>query len=188
MSKRMGARRLGGAGGGLCSYHGAPDLCGLEIDEPYALALGFRLCRGDRPLCRDVGTPPALFAAAGAAGGPPIWASPAPPPGCSSFVRAVLLVCKAALTGPFTGNSPGTRARAARGWRRWSFFFTPPSGFSPRLHRPAVPLYGGGLSLLSTTMSPGASGRPWLVAVGGVFACLSFLAYPRAPRPSRCSG
>ena len=70
---------------------------GLEIDEPYALALGFRLVRGDRlfaemwephQLCS---LPPALLVAAylGITG---------TTTGLLVFVRAVLLACKAALS------------------------------------------------------------------------------------------
>ena len=152
---------------------------GLEIDEPYALALGFRLVRGDRlfaemwephQLCS---LPPALLVAAylGITG---------TTTGLLVFVRAVLLVCKAALSWAFYREFARDLGKSGASLAALVLFLYTPKWFLGPDYIGQQFLFTVAAFLCFHHYVTRGFRRPWLVAVGGVFACLSFLAYPQS--------
>lgn len=152
---------------------------GLEIDEPYALALGFRLVQGDRlfaemwephQLCS---LPPALLVAAylGITG---------TTTGLLVFVRAVLLVCKAALSWAFYREFVRDLGKSGAGLAALVLFLYTPKWFLGPDYIGQQFLFTVAAFLCFHHYVTRGFRRPWLVAVGGVFACLSFLAYPQS--------
>ena len=152
---------------------------GLEIDEPYALALGFRLVQGDRlfaemwephQLCS---LPPALLVAAylGLTG---------TTTGLLVFVRAVLLVCKAALSWAFYREFARDQGKSGAGLAALVLFLYTPKWFLGPDYIGQQFLFTVAAFLCFHHYVTRGFRRPWLVAVGGVFACLSFLAYPQS--------
>ena len=152
---------------------------GLEIDEPYALALGFRLVRGDRlfaemwephQLCS---LPPALLVAAylGITG---------TTTGLLVFVRAVLLVCKAALSWAFYREFARDLDKGGASLAALVLFLYTPKWFLGPDYIGQQFLFTVAAFLCFHHYVTRGFRRPWLVAVGAVFACLSFLAYPQS--------
>ena len=179
MSKRM-VRAGWGALAVVCALIMVRQIfVGLEIDEPYALALGFRLVRGDRlfaemwephQLCS---LPPALLVAAylGLTG---------TTTGLLVFVRAVLLVCKAALSWAFYREFARDLGKSGAGLAALVLFLYTPKWFLGPDYIGQQFLFTVAAFLCFHHYVTRGFRRPWLVAVGAVFACLSFLAYPQS--------
>ena len=178
MSKRM-VRAGWGALAAVCALIMVRQIfVGLEIDEPYALALGFRLVQGDRlfaemwephQLCS---LPPALLVAAylGLTG---------TTTGLLVFVRAVLLVCKAALSWAFYREFARDLGKSGAGLALVLFLYTPKWFLGPDYIGQQFLFTVAAFLCFHHYVTRGFR-RPWLVAVGAVFACLSFLAYPQS--------
>ena len=100
---------------------------GLEIDEEYAFSLGFRLVKGDR-LFYTMWEPHQLSALPAALVLALYTAIAGTTTGALLFVRAVVLVCKAAMSAVFTAIS--SRPLAASGALLSAVYClsTPPSG------------------------------------------------------------
>lgn len=155
---------------------------GLEIDEPYALALGFRLVRGDR-LFATMWEPHQLSALTAAPLVAVFLAATGTTTGVLLFVRVVMLAVKAALSIWFYRSlrEPLGRGAALAG-ALLLLAFTPkwflgPDYVSQQFHYTVAAFlcwYG--------YFSPGPRQyrAPVRIAVGAVCACLSFLAYPQS--------
>lgn len=179
MSKRM-VRAGWGALAAVCALIMVRQIfVGLEIDEPYALALGFRLVQGDRlfsemwephQLCS---LPPALLVAAylGITG---------TTTGLLVFVRAVLLACKAALSWAFYREFVRDLGKGGAGLAALVLFLYTPKWFLGPDYIGQQFLFTVAAFLCFHHYVTRGFRRPWLVAVGAVFACLSFLAYPQS--------
>ena len=179
MSKRM-VRAGWGALAAVCALIMVRQIfVGLEIDEPYALALGFRLVQGDRlfaqmwephQLCS---LPPALLVAAylGITG---------TTTGLLVFVRAVLLACKAALSWAFYREFARDLGKSGAGLAALVLFLYTPKWFLGPDYIGQQFLFTVAAFLCFHHYVTRGFRRPWLVAVGAVFACLSFLAYPQS--------
>lgn len=179
MSKRM-VRAGWGALAAVCALVMVRQIfVGLEIDEPYALALGFRLVQGDRlfaemwephQLCS---LPPALLVAAylGITG---------TTTGLLVFVRVVLLVCKAALSWAFYREFARDLGKSGAGLAALVLFLYTPKWFLGPDYIGQQFLFTVAAFLCFHHYVTRGFRRPWLVAVGAVFACLSFLAYPQS--------
>lgn len=179
MSKRM-VRAGWGALAAVCALIMVRQIfVGLEIDEPYALALGFRLVQGDRlfaemwephQLCS---LPPALLVAAylGITG---------TTTGLLVFVRVVLLVCKAALSWAFYREFARDLDKGGASLAALVLFLYTPKWFLGPDYIGQQFLFTVAAFLCFHHYVTRGFRRPWLVAVGAVFACLSFLAYPQS--------
>ena len=179
---------------------------GLEIDEEYALSLGFRLVRGDRLFYsmwephQLSALPPALLIAA-------YTAVTGTTTGVLLFVRVTMLVVKAVLSVWFY------RSLRVSLWGRCAFLlalavlaFTPKWFLGPDYVSQQFHFTLAAFLFLYGYYAPGPRQYRglWRVAAGGVCACLSFLAYPQtlaaAPelllavlqlgrrRPDKCRG
>ena len=134
---------------------------GLEIDEEYAFSLGFRLVKGDR-LFYTMWEPHQLSAL-------PLL-----------FVRAVVLVCKAAMSAVFYRDFKQTLGRhGALLSAVVLFVYTPkwflgPDYISQQFHFTVAAF------LCFYHYYTHGFRRPWLVVLGAVCACFSFLAFPQS--------
>ena len=155
---------------------------GLEIDEEYALSLGFRLVSGDRLFATmwephqlsALTTAPLVALFLGVTGGTT---------GLLLFVRVVMLLVKAGLSFWFYRSLRGALGgRAAWLLALGLFVFTPkwflgPDYVSQQFHYTlAAFLFWYGYF----TPGPRQGQGVWRVAAGAVCACLSFLAYPQS--------
>lgn len=152
---------------------------GLEIDEVYALSLGFRLVQGDRlfaemwephQLCA---LPPALLVALyrGITG---------TTTGILVFVRVVMLVCKGALSWFFYREFSRDLGKGGAGMAALVLFLYAPKWFLGPDYTGQQFYFMVAAFLCFHHYVTREFRRPWLVALGGVFACLSFLAYPQS--------
>lgn len=154
-------------------------LVGLEIDEEYALSLGYRLVSGDR-LFYSMWEPHQLSALPAAVLVALFLAVTGGTGGILLFVRAVMLAAKAVLSLVFYREmrSPLGRTHA---WllALGLFLYTPkwflgPDYISQQFHFAVAaflcfyPYYAGGCR------------RVRYIVPGAVFACLSFLAFPQS--------
>ena len=131
---------------------------GLEIDEEYALSLGFRLVRGDRLFYsmwephQLAALPPALLIGL-------FTAVAGTTTGVLLFVRGAVLAVKLALAVWFYRS-----LRVALGGRCAYLLalavlaFTPKWFFGAGLRQPAVPLYAGGVPVFCTATTRPARG------------------------------
>lgn len=152
---------------------------GLEIDEVYALSLGFRLVQGDRffvqmwephQLCA---LPPALL----------VWlyrAVTGTTTGVLVFVRAVLLLCKAALCWVFYREFRRDLGAGGAGLAALVLFLYAPKWFLGPDYIGQQFYFTVAAFLCFHHYATRGFRRPWLVAVGAVCACFSFLAYPQS--------
>ena len=155
---------------------------GLEIDEEYALSLGFRLVRGDRLFYsmwephQLSALPPALLIAA-------YTAVTGTPPGVLLFVRVTMLIIKAVLSVWFYRSLRAPLGRTSACLLALVLFvFTPkwflgPDYVSQQFHFTlAAFLFFYGYYAPGPQQYRGL----WRVAAGAVCACFSFLAYPQS--------
>ena len=140
---------------------------GLEIDEEYALSLGFRLVRGDR-LSYSMwephqlsALPPALLIAA-------YTAVTGTTTGVLLFVRVTMLVLKAVLSVWFYRSLRAPLGRTSACLLALVLFvFTPQVVSRAGLCQPAVPLYAGSFSVFLRLLCPRPAAVPRPVAGGG---------------------
>ena len=155
---------------------------GLEIDEEYALSLGFRLVRGDRLFYsmwephQLSALPPALLIAA-------YTAVTGTTTGVLLFVRVTMLVLKAVLSVWFYRSLRAPLGRTSACLLALVLFvFTPkwflgPDYVSQQFHFTlAAFLFFYGYYAPGPQQYRGL----WRVAAGAVCACFSFLAYPQS--------
>ena len=152
---------------------------GLEIDEEYALSLGFRLVRGDRLFYsmwephQLSALPPALLIAA-------YTAVTGTTTGVLLFVRVTMLVVKAVLSVWFYRSLRAPLGRTSACLLALVLFvFTPkwflgPDYVSQQFHFTVAAF------LCFYHYYTHGFRRPWLVVLGAVCACFSFLAFPQS--------
>lgn len=152
---------------------------GLEIDEEYAFSLGFRLVKGDR-LFYTMWEPHQLSALPAALVLALYTAIAGTTTGALLFVRAVVLVCKAAMSAVFYRDFKQTIGRhGALLSAVVLFVYTPkwflgPDYISQQFHFTVAAF------LCFYHYYTHGFRRPWLVVLGAVCACFSFLAFPQS--------
>lgn len=152
---------------------------GLEIDEEYAFSLGFRLVKGDR-LFYTMWEPHQLSALPAALVLALYTAIAGTTTGALPFVRAVVLVCKAAMSAVFYRDFKQTLGRhGALLSAVVLFVYTPkwflgPDYISQQFHFTVAAF------LCFYHYYTHGFRRPWLVVLGAVCACFSFLAFPQS--------
>ena len=152
---------------------------GLEIDEEYAFSLGFRLVKGDR-LFYTMWEPHQLSALPAALVLALYTAIAGTTTGALLFVRAVVLVCKAAMSAVFYRDFKQTIGRhGALLGAVVLFVYTPkwflgPDYISQQFHFTVAAF------LCFYHYYTHVFRRPWLVVLGAVCACFSFLAFPQS--------
>ena len=155
---------------------------GLEIDEEYALSIGFRLVRGDR-LFATMWEPHQLSALPGAllVG---LWlAVTGSSTGVMLFARAVMLACKAALgVWLYRSLREPLGKTAAYLLALGTFLYTPKWFLAPDYTAQQFTFALAAFLCLYSYYAPGAKQHRglWRVALGAVLACFSFLAYPQS--------
>ena len=152
---------------------------GLEIDEEYAFSLGFRLVKGDR-LFYTMWEPHQLSALPAALVLALYTAIAGTTTGALLFVRAVVLVCKVAMSAIFYRDFKQTIGRhGALLSAVVLFVYTPkwflgPDYISQQFHFTVAAF------LCFYHYYTHGFRRPWLVVLGAVCACFSFLAFPQS--------
>lgn len=152
---------------------------GLEIDEEYAFSLGFRLVKGDR-LFYTMWEPHQLSALPAALVLALYTAIAGTTTGALLFVRAVVLVCKAAMSAVFYRDFKQTIGRhGALLGAVVLFVYTPkwflgPDYISQQFHFTVAAF------LCFYHYYTHGFRRLWLVVLGAVCACFSFLAFPQS--------
>ncbi len=152
---------------------------GLEIDEEYAFSLGFRLVKGDR-LFYTMWEPHQLSALPAALVLALYTAVVGTTTGALLFVRAVVLACKAAMSVVFYREFRQTLGRyGALLGAVVLFVYTPkwflgPDYISQQFHFTVAAF------LCFYHYYTHGFRRPWLVVLGAVCACFSFLAFPQS--------
>lgn len=152
---------------------------GLEIDEEYAFSLGFRLVKGDR-LFYTMWEPHQLSALPAALVLALYTAIAGTTTGALLFVRAVVLVCKAAMSAVFYRDFKQILGRhGALLGAVVLFVYTPkwflgPDYISQQFHFTVAAF------LCFCHYYTHGFRRPWLVVLGAVCACFSFLAFPQS--------
>ena len=152
---------------------------GLEIDEEYAFSLGFRLVKGDR-LFYTMWEPHQLSALPAALVLALYTAIVGTTTGALLFVRAVVLACKAAMSAVFYREFRQTLGRhGALLGAVVLFVYTPkwflgPDYISQQFHFTVAAFF-----CFYHYYTHGFR-RPWLVVLGAVCACFSFLAFPQS--------
>lgn len=152
---------------------------GLEIDEEYAFSLGFRLVKGDR-LFYTMWEPHQLSALPAALVLALYTAIAGTTTGALLFVRAMVLVCKAAMSAVFYRDFKQTIGRhGALLSAVVLFVYTPkwflgPDYISQQFHFTVAAF------LCFYHYYTHGFRRPWLVVLGAVCACFSFLAFPQS--------
>lgn len=152
---------------------------GLEIDEVYALSLGFRLVQGDRlfatmwephQLCA---LPPAVLLAL-------YIAVTGTTTGVLVFFRVVMLVCKAAMSWVFYREFRRELGRPGAGLAALALLLYAPKWFlGPDYTGQQFYFTVAAFLCFHHYLTRGFC-RPWLVVLGAVCACFSFLAYPQS--------
>ena len=152
---------------------------GLEIDEVYALSLGFRLVQGDRlfaqmwephQLCA---LPPALLVGL-------YRAVTGTTTGLLVFVRLVMLACKGAMSWVFYREFRRDLGRGGAGLAALVLFLYAPKWFLGPDYTGQQFYFTVAAFLCFHHYVTRGFRRSWLVAVGAVCACFSFLAYPQS--------
>lgn len=154
-------------------------LTGLEIDEPYALALGFRLVSGDR-LFASMWEPHQLSALPAAAVLALYMGVTGTTTGVLLFFRAVVLACKAAMSWAFYREFRRDLGPTGAGLAALVLFLYIPKWFlGPDYTGQQFHFTVAAFLCLHHYVTRG-SRRPWLVVLGAVCACFSFLAFPQS--------
>lgn len=152
---------------------------GLEIDEVYALSLGFRLVQGDR-LFATMWEPHQLCALPPAALLALYIAVTGTTTGVLVFFRVVMLVCKAAMSWVFYREFRRELGRPGAGLAALALFLYAPKWFlGPDYTGQQFYFTVAAFLCLHHYLTRGFR-RPWLVVLGAVCACFSFLAYPQS--------
>ena len=154
---------------------------GLEIDEEYALSLGFRIVRGDR-LFYSMWEPHQLSALPSALLIAVFTAVTSTTTGVLLFVRCVMLAVKALLSVWFFRSlRTPLGARAAYLLALALFVFTPKWFLGPDYVSQQFHFTVAAFLLFYGYFAPGPRQYKglWQVVLGTVCACLSYLAYPQ---------
>ena len=154
---------------------------GLEIDEEYALSIGFRLVRGDR-LFYSMWEPHQLAALPSALLIGLYMAITGTTTGVLLFVRGVMLAVKLLLAVWFYRSLRGALGgRCAYLLALAVLAFTPKWFLGPDYVSQQFHFTLAAFLFLYSYYAPGPRQYRglWRVAAGGVCACLSFLAYPQ---------
>ena len=152
---------------------------GLEIDEEYAFSLGFRLVKGDR-LFYTMWEPHQLSALPAALVLALYTAIAGTTTGALLFVRAVVLVCKAAMSAVFYRDFKQTIGRhGALLSAVVLFVYTPkwflgPDYISQQFHFTVAAF------LCFYHYYTHGFRRPWLVVLGAVCVCFRVVAFPHS--------
>ena len=152
---------------------------GLEIDEEYALSLGFRLVSGDR-LFYSMWEPHQLSSLPSAALLAAFMAVTGGTTGVLLFFRLVVLVCKAAMSYAFYREF--RRDLGGRGALLAAlvlFAFVPKWFLGPDYTGQQFHWTVAAFLCLHHYVSRGFQ-KPWLMAVGAVCACFGYLAFPQS--------
>lgn len=152
---------------------------GLEIDEEYALSLGFRLVSGDR-LFYSMWEPHQLSSLPSAALLAAFMAVTGGTTGVLLFFRLVVLVCKAAMSYAFYREF--RRDLGGRGALLAAlvlFAFVPKWFLGPDYTGQQFHWTVAAFLCLHHYVSRGFQ-KPWFVAVGAVCACFGYLAFPQS--------
>ncbi|WP_300253374.1 hypothetical protein, partial [uncultured Subdoligranulum sp.] len=154
-------------------------LTGLEIDEPYALALGYRLVSGDR-LFASMWEPHQLSALPSAALMALYLGLTGTTTGVLLFFRAVVLACKAALSWAFYREFRRDLGPAGAGLAALVLaLYTPKWFLGPDYTGQQFHFTLAAFLCLHHYVTRGFR-RPWLVVLGAVCACFGFLAFPQS--------
>lgn len=152
---------------------------GLEIDEPYALALGYRLISGDR-MFATMWEPHQLSALPAAVVLALYLAVAGTTTGVLLFFRVVVLACKAAMSWVFYREFRRDLGRTNAALAALVLFAYIPKWFlGPDYTGQQFHFTVAAFLCLHHYVTRGFR-RPWLVVLGAVCACLSFLAYPQS--------
>lgn len=152
---------------------------GLEIDEEYALSLGYRLVSGDR-LFATMWEPHQLSALPAAALLAVYLGVTGTTTGVLLFFRLVVLACKAAMSWVFYREFRRDLGRSGAALAALVLFLYIPKWFlGPDYTGQQFHFTVAAFLCLHHYVTRGFH-RPWLVVLGVVCACFSFLAYPQS--------
>lgn len=152
---------------------------GLEIDEEYALSLGFRLVRGDR-LFATLWEPHQLSALPSALLLAIYMGITGTTTGVLVFFRLVVLACKAGMSWVFYKEFRRSLGRRGAALGALVLFLYIPKWFLGPDYTGQQFHFTVAAFLCFHHYVTRSFRKPWLVAVGAVCACLSFLAFPQS--------
>ncbi|WP_295341359.1 hypothetical protein [uncultured Subdoligranulum sp.] len=152
---------------------------GLEIDEEYALSLGYRLVSGDR-LFATMWEPHQLSALPAAALLAVYLGVTGTTTGVLLFFRLVVLACKAAMSWVFYREFRRDLGRGGAALAALVLFLYIPKWFlGPDYTGQQFHFTVATFLCLHHYVTRGFR-RPWLVVLGAVCACFGFLAFPQS--------
>lgn len=152
---------------------------GLEIDEEYALSLGYRLVSGDR-LFATMWEPHQLSALPAAVLLAVYLGITGTTTGVLLFFRLVVLLCKAGMSWVFYKEFRRDLGRSGAALAALVLLLYIPKWFlGPDYTGQQFHFTVAAFLCLHHYVTRGFR-KPWLVAVGAVCACLSFLAFPQS--------
>lgn len=152
---------------------------GLEIDEEYALSLGYRLVSGDR-LFATMWEPHQLSALPAAALLAVYLGVTGTTTGVLLFFRLVVLACKAAMSWVFYREFRRDLGRSGAALAALVLFLYIPKWFlGPDYTGQQFHFTVAAFLCFHHYVTRGFR-RPWLVVLGAVCACFSFLAFPQS--------
>lgn len=152
---------------------------GLEIDEEYALSLGYRLISGDR-LFATMWEPHQLSALPAAALLAVYLGVTGTTTGVLLFFRLVVLACKAAMSWVFYREFRRDLGRSGAALAALVLFLYIPKWFlGPDYTGQQFHFTVAAFLCFHHYVTRGFR-RPWLVVLGAVCACFSFLAFPQS--------
>lgn len=152
---------------------------GLEIDEEYALSLGYRLVSGDR-LFATMWEPHQLSSLPAAALLAAYLGITGTTTGVLLFFRLVVLACKAAMSWVFYREFRRDLGRSGAALTALVLFLYIPKWFlGPDYTGQQFHFTVAAFLCLHHYVTRGFR-RPWLAVLGAVCACFSFLAFPQS--------
>lgn len=152
---------------------------GLEIDEEYALSLGYRLVSGDR-LFATMWEPHQLSSLPAAALLAVYLGITGTTTGVLLFFRLVVLACKAAMSWVFYREFRRDLGRSGAALAALVLFLYIPKWFlGPDYTGQQFHFTVAAFLCLHHYVTRGFR-RPWLVVLGAACACFSFLAFPQS--------
>ena len=152
---------------------------GLEIDEVYALSLGYRLVSGDR-LFATMWEPHQLCALPPAALVALYLGVTGTTTGLLVFVRLAVLLCKGAMSWVFYREFRRDLGRGGAALAALVLFLYAPKWFLGPDYTGQQFYFTVAAFLCFHHYVTRGFRRPWLVAAGALCACFSFLAYPQS--------
>lgn len=152
---------------------------GLEIDEEYALSLGYRLVSGDR-LFATMWEPHQLSSLPAAALLAVYLGITGTTTGVLLFFRLVVLICKAGMSWVFYKEFRHDLGRSGAALAALVLLLYIPKWFLGPDYTGQQFHFTVAAFLCCHHYVTRGFRKPWLVAVGAVCACLSFLAFPQS--------